>query len=221
MRFGAVRTTQTEVQTVIVSNAGDLALKIARIAALDPLEPPFALLEDGCSTRVLLPGGACGLLLGLSPAGSGRAADSFSVTSSDPGLPLVTVAVAGTGVEPVGIGAPALADPKTLRCENLFTGESDALQFSGAQGSCEGGGLALGPGAPVSMAVFGVAALDQALRGSALGIGASLITCQNRTTGQSVPIVPAPDQSTWDCVAAGLAVTEGDDLAMTVNGRAY
>src|SRR6266545_1645264 len=61
-------------------------------------------------------------------------------------------------------------------------------------------------------------ALDLMVGGSATGFQPIKVVCSNVTTGQPVKIIPQPGAQSWDCTAAGLVVSPGDLLKMTVRG---
>jgi probable HAF family extracellular repeat protein len=67
-----------------------------------------------------------------------------------------------------------------------------------------------------------IARLDppsEAVGGSVRGMTLRTIRCDNRTTGQRIR-VPTPDDSAWDCEAAGLKVEPGDKIRQIVTGTA-
>lgn len=58
------------------------------------------------------------------------------------------------------------------------------------------------------------------LNGSLSGMSAGRIVCENRRTAQRVLIKYAPATLIWDCVAAGLTFSPGDEIRILITGAA-
>ncbi len=117
---------------------------------------------------------------------------------------------------PVGVGG-AVSGMRALevRCQNATTSQSIQFSLSGETSwDCEAQGLTVGSGDVVRQRVIGQA-VDGAA-GSVTGLERSSVICRNVTTGQSVPVPMAGDS--WDCVAAGLVVSQGDRVEQRVGG---
>jgi hypothetical protein len=71
-------------------------------------------------------------------------------------------------------------------------------------------------GAACDIGAYEVAVDGQALAGWVTGLTPSTVVCQNVTTAQVVTL--SDPLSPWDCEAAGLAVTPGDQVALRVRG---
>jgi hypothetical protein len=57
------------------------------------------------------------------------------------------------------------------------------------------------------------------VKGTILGFSKFNLQCDNLTTGAAITV---PDvKSSWDCESAGLSVTVGDTVKVTVQGNAH
>ncbi|WP_179137372.1 hypothetical protein [Candidatus Entotheonella palauensis] len=55
------------------------------------------------------------------------------------------------------------------------------------------------------------------VKGSVQGLSATMATCENRTTEQVI-MIPLDGMTSWDCLAAGLTVNEGDIVFTGIEG---
>ena len=162
-------------------------------------------------THALLPGsaaidagGACGL-----------AADQRGFARD----PLCDSGAVEFGAAPVG---GSTEDVRLIRvtCRNDTTPGS--VTFSPGAGvnawDCEAQGLAVSPGDVVSQVVLGGATDDGSAAGALIGLAAERASCRNATTGQTVNLLLTGGPS-FDCVAAGLVVNEGDRLRLLTRGQ--
>lgn len=106
LSFGNVREGGSFDREITVLNVGSADLVLGTVGAANPLAAPFSLIagEDDCSGETLIPTGSCTIGLRFEPAALGSASDAVSVPSNDPDEPVVTVNVAGTGVEAPAAG---------------------------------------------------------------------------------------------------------------------
>lgn len=96
--FGAVSQGVMADQRVTVTNDGNAPLTLGQVAMANPLMPPFSVINDNCSTQVIVPAGTCTLDVRFEPTASGNFADSLDIPSDDPDEPSVIVDVTGNGI---------------------------------------------------------------------------------------------------------------------------
>ncbi len=106
--------------------------------------------------------------------------------------------------------------PFRVRCENRTTGQAVDAGRSRSAWNCEAAGLAVASGDTIAVRLQGTYASNVA--GLAAGFVQFGVTCVNRTTGQSVNV--RHGHGPWDCGAAGLVASPGDDVAAHVHGLA-
>ncbi|MFZ5620075.1 MAG: choice-of-anchor D domain-containing protein [Pseudomonadota bacterium] len=110
--LGLVATGGTGSAALVVSNVGAIDLQLGAIAVVDPLDPPFSILDASGCVAPIPPGGSCSIGVQFAPATEGPFSDSFDIPSDDPDEPSVTVTVQGMGVAPqpdVALSAATLA----------------------------------------------------------------------------------------------------------------
>jgi hypothetical protein len=215
--FDRVRIGQEETRLVSVSNRGDGPLRIDQVGAFNPVSPPFGIVEDRCSLRVLPPGGECKLLLAIRPQTAQNFEESFAIPSSDPVTPIVTVGLFGMGTLPLGIDAVAF-DEGLAVCRNFATAQTVVGHTNDAGAfNCEANGLTASENTPVSVSYRG---RQSVAAGVARGMAVSNLRCENLTSGQIVDIALGPNERTWSCLEHGLVITPGDDILMTAVGTA-
>ncbi|RLJ17326.1 hypothetical protein DJ030_14855 [bacterium endosymbiont of Escarpia laminata] len=95
--FGNVTQATTSDETVTITNDGNADLTIGNIGALDVLVAPFSILNDTCSTQILVPAASCTLTVRFEPTAVGTFNDSFDIPSDDADEASVTVNLSGTG----------------------------------------------------------------------------------------------------------------------------
>jgi hypothetical protein len=127
--FGNIREGTTSIQTVTVTNGGDLGdLHIFQVASADGLDAPFTISEDTCSNQPLAPAESCTITIVFTPAAITIYQDSFDIPSDDPEE---TATPAGGAVISVSGGAQpgirtdsppsgSALDPTTLLGLGLF-----------------------------------------------------------------------------------------------------
>ncbi len=119
-------------------------------------------------------------------------------------------------------GTASGLEARRATCRNEVSGQTvevDLQQKEGASWDCEGAGLAVGAGDPVTLQVAG-RALGRGLGGAVSGArGRKVVTCANPETGEAVELGLGP-QTTWDCTTAGLVVNPGDRILQTIRGTA-
>jgi hypothetical protein len=71
-------------------------------------------------------------------------------------------------------------------------------------------------GGRCDIGAYEVGVSDQPLGAWVVGLTPQTVSCQNVTTGQAVTL--SDPASPWDCEAAGLGVTPGDNVTMRVQG---
>ncbi|VAX16955.1 hypothetical protein MNBD_NITROSPINAE03-850, partial [hydrothermal vent metagenome] len=81
--------------TVIVHNNSNRSLDIGKIGGLDPLEEPFAIMDDTCSDTTLDFQSDCTFMVNYCPSDNGQYTDTFDIPSSDPNYPSQTIEVTG------------------------------------------------------------------------------------------------------------------------------
>jgi hypothetical protein len=123
------------------------------------------------------------------------------------------------GAQPFGLGGMANGvRTRQVSCRNVSNGSFVQIDLQGASSwDCEAAGFVADSGDQIGQALSG-GVLGQ-VSGAMTGILASEVTCQNRTTGQEVTAA-LDAQLGWNCSAAGLAVSNGDRLRITVVGQA-
>jgi hypothetical protein len=109
--------------------------------------------------------------------------------------------------------------PRSVACRNVTTGQRvKILPQPGPQPwDCQGAGLGVSPGDVLGMTARGKAT-GLPIGGSAINFEPSKVICRNVTTGRRVTIMLPSGADSWDCVAAGLVVTPGDVMRITVRG---
>ena len=108
--FGNLNEGKTASRTVTIANSGTTDLVLGMLTGADGLAAPFTLTEDTCSYRTLAPAQNCTVILQFAPAVPGTFSDSFDIPSNDPGTPVLTMAVSGTGTA-VPVPNIAVSDP--------------------------------------------------------------------------------------------------------------
>ena len=149
-------------------------------------------------------------------AQDGLVSDSFDVPSDDPFSPSVLVPVDGEKFT-LGIFLPGSGFHFAL-CVNNSSGERTPAVAVGNMADCVASGLTVSAGDTVS--VFAAAVVELignvfAIPGG-LGSAGLLAICSNLTTGQKGSYFPGGDTIT--CAAAGVAVSTGDRVIVTVRG---
>ncbi|MCI0548209.1 MAG: hypothetical protein L0027_13105 [Candidatus Rokubacteria bacterium] len=125
----------------------------------------------------------------------------------------------GTPPPPVGGATTGLELEKRVRCGNKTTGGSVDLVLEADAWDCEAEGLEVGGGDAVQMTITGVASGAGTVGGSVTGMTLRRVVCQNRTTMEAADI-GADGETAWDCEAAGLGVSEGDNIRQILVGTA-
>ena len=96
--FGEVTSGTTTDQTITVANNGTADLVLGDVAVANPLDAPFSLLNNNCSTSLTLtPGASCTFGVRFAPLTAGAVFDSLDIPSNDLNGS-VTVVLHGTGV---------------------------------------------------------------------------------------------------------------------------
>ena len=97
--FGDVAELTSSDQTVMITNDGAADLIIGDIAQANPLEAPFEMLTDNCSTQTLVSAAKCAVVVRFTPTSTGETfEDHFDIPSSDLDQSSLTIRVKGTGV---------------------------------------------------------------------------------------------------------------------------
>ncbi|MEO0424674.1 MAG: hypothetical protein AAF184_20220 [Pseudomonadota bacterium] len=140
-------------------------------------------------------------------------------------------------IDGVNFGGPALNGESTglaegafVSCENLLTAEEATVRVLDGVWDCQNAGLALEPTDPVLVRIQGLVA-DQgeppppveSLTLTVGGVDTRTVVCRNNTDPQ-VLTGALPDVligETLDCLALGLTVTAGDEVAMQSNARNF
>ncbi len=108
---------------------------------------------------------------------------------------------------------------RTAQCDNVTTGQRVVIDLFGDESwDCEAAGLIVEPGDRLSQRVIGTASGAAVVGGSAVGFDSVRATCLNRTTSASVTVNLGAGDS-WDCEAAGLAISPGDRVGQIVIGQ--
>lgn len=106
---GAIEVGDSSTKEVTITNMGSADLVIGQLGGSDPLEPPFSISVDGCSSQTVAPAADCRFSVLFAPASEDTFTDSFDIPSNDPDSPVVTSSVTGEGHEPpVMMGTPAI-----------------------------------------------------------------------------------------------------------------
>ncbi|MBT9596701.1 MAG: hypothetical protein IV094_12010 [Vitreoscilla sp.] len=105
-----------------------------------------------------------------------------------------------------------------VTCANLGDGSTVDITDGAPAWDCQDAGLAVAPGARVKMTIKGQANGVGDLAGTASGLDVGSVVCQNKSTAQKVTI--SDKLPSWNCVAAGLAVSAGDSVVQIVTARA-
>jgi hypothetical protein len=130
--FGAVVPRGTADSTLTLRNAGTGILFFQAIGA--GLQPPFALIGDGCSGRGLVAGESCQITLRFTPGALGEFAGNLTIATNGVGG-VVAVALTGIGNTPPppaellspSDGATGLASPVTLEWFQPADADGDVL----------------------------------------------------------------------------------------------
>jgi len=85
-------------QVVTLLNVGDTNLTFGKVAKLDGLSTPFAIVSDNCSNLPHTSFSTCTLTLEFTPTTAGAIKDTFDIPSDAVNQPTVTFNVSGTGV---------------------------------------------------------------------------------------------------------------------------
>ncbi|MBA4371726.1 MAG: hypothetical protein C0402_02560 [Thermodesulfovibrio sp.] len=89
-------------QTVTVTNNGVVNLTLGTLASTDPLAAPFSIINNTCSTGLVLsPGASCTFNVRFAPTAKGTFSDQFDIPSDDPDENPAIITVSGTGISPV------------------------------------------------------------------------------------------------------------------------
>jgi HYDIN/CFA65/VesB-like, Ig-like domain/Fibronectin type III domain len=129
--FGSVRGGNTATQKVTISNQGGVDLTITQIT--NPTGP-FTILSKPATPITIASNSSIELTVQFQPPASGRFGGSFSISSNDPSVPVVTVLLTGTGtstpvpnleITPAVVDFPTGSSATTLEIKN--TGDADLL----------------------------------------------------------------------------------------------
>ena len=94
------------------------------------------------------------------------------------------------------------------------------MQLSGADAwSCATAGMTAGGGDRLKIQVTTDALGAGEAGGTVEGIQKPKVICKNQTGGGKRTVRPEPGDA-WDCAAAGLEVSTGDVLKLTISGKA-
>jgi len=106
-----------------------------------------------------------------------------------------------------------------VSCNNLTSGKTVSIKTR-SKFDCEQQGLAVKPADNVTLIAQGSKAdATKTVKGTILGFSKFNLQCDNLTTGAAITV---PDvKSSWDCESAGLSVTVGDTVKVTVQGNAH
>ena len=80
-----------------ITNGGNEALIIYSVALNDLLAPPFYIVTDSCSGRIISPGEICMFTIRFSPNAEGSFNDTFDIPSNDSVNDPITITVGGMG----------------------------------------------------------------------------------------------------------------------------
>jgi hypothetical protein len=119
--FGTVTRGQTATQTVTVTNVGDDPLHVGQAAVTGAGTAQFAVdaADDSCSNASVAGHAGCTVTVRFAPTAAGGATGTLSVPSDAQSGSPATVALSGTGAEPVATAAaipvqPAASAPEIL-----------------------------------------------------------------------------------------------------------
>jgi cyclophilin family peptidyl-prolyl cis-trans isomerase len=99
--FGSVGIEDQAELEVTVLNQGINSVTLGAIGALDPVEAPFSIEADACSSQVLASGESCVIRIGFRPTMLGLSEDSFNIPSNAAETPNLYVQLRGTGSLPL------------------------------------------------------------------------------------------------------------------------
>lgn len=105
LAFGSITVGGSSDLTLTITNTGGSNLVLGSLASVNTLAAPFSLTAggDGCSNQILAPAASCTAAVRFAPEAVGPFSDSFDVPSNDPGTPVLTVSVSGTGEAQINI----------------------------------------------------------------------------------------------------------------------
>jgi hypothetical protein len=107
----------------------------------------------------------------------------------------------------------------TAKCTNRTTGQNVNAPVDAALSfNCEAAGLLTAAGDNVTLRLNGAAQVDT-VQGVTTGMRSMTAKCNNVTTGQSVS-VQLRGRDSWNCKAAGLAISPGDSIQQVLTGTA-
>ncbi len=107
---------------VVISNAGTAPLTVSGIGFAGTNTGDFSQTSN-CGSAPIAVGASCSVDVSFTPQGLGSRAAALAVATSDPATPLVSVALAGTGVAPV-----ASVTPTTLSYGNVLVNTASLSQ---------------------------------------------------------------------------------------------
>lgn len=176
---------------------------------LTGLDPTVA--DNGGATRTHAVLAGSSAIDGAGPCG---------LTNDQRGLPRDAVCDGGSvefGSAAVG-GSTFGLRVMRVSCRNLETGQTVAIPQPEGAWSCEDAGLAVGAGDRVRQEVRGFQPAAD-VGGTAIGVSAPRVRCENRSTGEGIRFEPGGSLS-WSCVDQGLGIGSGDRIVQTFEGRA-
>lgn len=97
LSFGEVFVSHEADKVLTVSNTGNADLYIGVVAADNPLDAPFKIIQNNCYSKNIAPGSSCTVTVNFKPTGIGGFSDSFNLPSNDPDSAAITVTTDGTG----------------------------------------------------------------------------------------------------------------------------
>ena len=106
--------------------------------------------------------------------------------------------------------------PFHVGCADRTTGQAVNAGHSRGAWNCEAAGLEVASGDEVSVRLRG--SFDSNLAGTVAGFMHFRVACHNETTGQSVSA--GRSRGPWDCGAAGLVASPGDEVVAHIHGIA-
>jgi hypothetical protein len=106
--FGGILIGSTADATVTVTNTGNANLSILTITSV---AAPFSITSDICSGQTIGPGTNCTVTVRFSPTANAASAGSFNIPNDDPGTPLITIKLSGSGVTAATGDTPANNPP--------------------------------------------------------------------------------------------------------------
>ncbi|RME21935.1 MAG: choice-of-anchor D domain-containing protein, partial [Deltaproteobacteria bacterium] len=142
--FGQVQLTQLASASLVVTNTGPNPLEITSISMESSSSPSFSVLQGALPP---IDGGGQGRIdVVFAPQDAGVHQGTVEIRSNDPALPLLTVSLAGTGVDPELAVAPASIDfgdiyvgyragPVVLTVSNQGSGTLDVLAIGTGTGT--------------------------------------------------------------------------------------